>query len=56
MTLINKLFVGSIFILAVVACTPEIGSHQWCADLKATTPTDWTASQATDFAKHCLLK
>lgn len=56
MTAINKLFAASSLILAMTACTPEIGSDQWCADMKATPSGDWTANQAADYAKHCLLK
>lgn len=56
MTLISRLFVGSVFILAIAACSPEMGSEQWCTDMKATPSADWTASQAANFAQHCLLK
>ena len=38
----------------IVACSPEIGSEAWCADLKEKPKGDWTASEAKDFTKHCL--
>ncbi|MFT7413407.1 MAG: hypothetical protein ACI9FO_000050 [Methylophagaceae bacterium] len=59
MTVIKKLLAGSIallFILTIAACSPEVGSDQWCADMKATPSGDWTSNQAADFAKHCILK
>lgn len=56
MILLSRLFVGSIFILTVTACSPEVGSDQWCADMKATPSGDWTANHAADYGKHCLLK
>ncbi len=45
-------------LLAVLAsgCTPEIGSDAWCTKLRETPKADWSANQALDFAKHCLLK
>lgn len=32
----------------------EVGSESWCADLKAKPKGDWSANEATDFAKHCV--
>ena len=40
----------------VVACTPEVGSDAWCEAMREKATGDWTANQAADFAKHCLLK
>ncbi len=39
----------------VSACAPEVGSEAWCDDLKEKSKGDWTANEATDFAKHCVL-
>jgi hypothetical protein len=38
----------------VAACSPEVGSKEWCADMKEKAKGDWTANEATDFAKHCV--
>lgn len=38
----------------ITACAPEVGSEKWCANLKEKPKGDWTANEATDFAKHCL--
>ncbi|PKF51230.1 DUF3012 domain-containing protein [Enterovibrio nigricans] len=35
-------------------CSPEVGSKEWCNDLKEKPKGDWTASEAGDFAKHCI--
>lgn len=40
---------------AVSACSPEVGSDEWCNDLKEKPKGDWTANEAADFAKHCLM-
>lgn len=37
------------------ACSPEVGSKEWCADLKEKPKGDWSANEASDFAKHCIL-
>jgi hypothetical protein len=42
--------------LLLVGCNPEVGSEQWCNNLKEKPKGDWTANEAKDFAKHCILK
>lgn len=37
-------------------CSAEVGSDAWCADLKEKPKGEWTANEAADYAKHCLLK
>ncbi|MBT3558061.1 MAG: DUF3012 domain-containing protein [Rhodospirillales bacterium] len=48
------LFIG-VSAIATVACSPEVGSEEWCSDLKEKSKGDWTASEAGDFAKNCVL-
>lgn len=54
----NTLAAGlaGMLLLALAACAPEIGSEKWCADLKAKPKGDWSANEAVDYAKHCILK
>ena len=40
----------------VSACAPEVGSKEWCKDMKEKPKSDWTSSEAGDYAKHCLFK
>lgn len=40
----------------VSGCAAEIGSERWCTEMKGKQPADWTANQAIDYAKHCILK
>ena len=42
-------------LLALLACSPQVGSPEWCTDMKAKPKGDWTANEAADFAKHCIL-
>jgi len=43
-------------IALLTACAPEIGSEQWCANLKEKPKGDWTATEAKDYTKHCIFK
>lgn len=43
-----------IFMLSLTACAPEVGSDQWCSNLKDKPKGEWTANEAGDFAKHCI--
>ncbi len=57
--LLKKMFSALLFLLVAVTlsgCAPEIGSDEWCLNLKEKPKGDWTANEATDFAKHCLFK
>ena len=38
----------------LAGCAP-VGSGRWCAAMKAKPKGDWTANEAVDFAKHCVL-
>jgi hypothetical protein len=44
-----------VMVFVLLACSPEIGSKSWCENMKDTSKGDWTATDAKDFAKHCLL-
>lgn len=59
MNIIKKIILSGLslaFLFSLSACAPEIGSEKWCADMKEKSKSDWTANEATDFAKHCILK
>ncbi len=49
------LFTVLAFLGTATACSPEVGSEQWCNNLKEKPKGDWSANEAADFAKHCLL-
>lgn len=40
----------------IAACSPEVGSAEWCNDLKEKPQGEWSVNEAADFAKHCLLR
>jgi len=41
-------------IALIAACSPEVGSKEWCDAMKKKPKGDWTANEARDFAKHCI--
>jgi len=59
MSTIKKIILSTLaaaFFLSLSACAPEVGSDAWCTDMKQKDKAEWTANQATDFAKHCVFK
>ena len=38
------------------ACSPEVGSEKWCEKMEDKPKGDWSANEAADYAKHCLLR
>ena len=47
------ILIVSIFLLS--ACSPEPGSKKWCAKMKETPKSEWTASDAGTYTKNCLI-
>lgn len=50
----KKIIVLLVAACFVMACTPEIGSEDWCAGMKKKDKGDWTATELKDYTKHCL--
>ena len=42
--------------LFITGCSPEIGSEEWCLDLKEKEKIDWTGREIKDYAQHCIFK
>ncbi|REL36078.1 DUF3012 domain-containing protein [Thalassotalea euphylliae] len=53
-TSIKKLISISLLALFVSACAPEVGSEKWCKQMSEKPKGDWTATEAKDYAKHCV--
>ena len=45
-----------IALLFGTACAPEVGSEKWCQKLSEKPKGEWSANEATDYAKHCIFK
>ena len=49
--LTSFLFIMSTFLSA---CSPDVGSKEWCNELKEKSKGEWTTNEITDYAKHCI--
>jgi hypothetical protein len=38
------------------ACSPKVGSPEWCAAMKEKPKGEWTTNEIGDFAKHCIFQ
>jgi len=50
-----KPFILIVFIVLLSACNSEPGSQKWCAKMKETPKSEWTASDAGTYTKNCLI-
>ena len=39
----------------LTACAPEVGSERWCEQMRDKPRGDWTANEALEFARSCVL-
>ena len=39
----------------LAACAPEVGSERWCEAMRDKPRGDWTANEALEFARSCVL-
>ncbi|GLX79297.1 hypothetical protein tinsulaeT_26370 [Thalassotalea insulae] len=51
-----KTLIAIFSLVLFTACAPEVGSKDWCEQLKEKPKGDWSANEATDYTKHCLFK
>ena len=35
--------------------SPEVGSEEWCTEMKEKPKQNWTAKEAADYTKYCIL-
>jgi len=45
----------ALFGLGVAACSPEVGSPEWCTQMKEKPKGDWSTNEAAEFTKNCLM-
>ena len=43
-------------VLALSACAPEVGSERWCETMRDEPRGDWSANEALDYARHCIIE
>jgi hypothetical protein len=42
--------------VSMTGCAPEVGSDAWCKAMNDKPKGDWTANEAANFAKYCLIR
>jgi hypothetical protein len=42
--------------ILLTACTPEVGSPEWCEMIDEKDKGDITVNEGKDYLKHCILK
>ena len=57
----TKVFSAKKCLLLLVCCAAmtgcaKVGSERWCDNMADKPKGDWTANEATDYAKHCVFK
>jgi Protein of unknown function (DUF3012) len=40
----------------LAACAPEVGSARWCEAMRDKPRGDWTANEALEFARSCVIE
>lgn len=55
-TSMTALIMLSVVAITLWGCAPEIGSEQWCTNLKKKPKGDWSINETADFTKHCIFK
>ena len=53
---VKKILFLSLLLTQLIACSAEVGSDEWCKNLEQKPKGDWTANEASDYAKHCIFK
>lgn len=57
MTIRRSLLTAMLALAVLVsACAPEVGSEAWCEALAEKPRGDWTANEAVDYARHCIIR
>lgn len=50
------LIILSCLLATALGCSPEVGSKEWCDNMKKKPKRDWSANDAADYTKHCIFK
>ena len=52
----TMIILGLALTFSLTGCAPEVGSEEWCAELKEKSKGDWSGNEAAEYTKNCLLK
>ncbi len=53
-SLVTALVLAGFAMMPLAACSPAVGSKEWCEQLKKKPKGDWSSNDAAQFAKSCV--
>ncbi|MBM6551166.1 DUF3012 domain-containing protein [Marinomonas ostreistagni] len=51
----TTLVVAMTGVLLLQGCSPEVGTPEWCDDMKDKPTGEWTANEVSEFTRSCLI-
>lgn len=52
----KKAVFSALVLVQLAGCSAEVGSKEWCDDLKSKSTDEWTVAESKDYTSHCLFK
>ena len=52
----QKRWSGLLLVCLVAGCAPKVGSDAWCKEMADKPKGEWSANDASEFAKNCIFK
>lgn len=52
----RRIVTTGLLVLAMTGCSPEVGSTAWCEAMDDKPKGDWTANEASEYAKNCIFR
>lgn len=56
MKTLSSVILALLLVTGLSACSPEVGSEKWCTNMKEKPKGEWTANEASEYAKNCVFK
>ncbi len=53
---VRTAILGFLAALFLASCSPEVGSEGWCEQMDEKPKGDWSANEASEYAKNCVLR
>lgn len=53
---LRKILAVLSLVVFTAGCSPPVGSKDWCEDMKEMDKSLWTAQDAGNFTKYCLMR
>lgn len=52
--MIKLISISSILAIVLLGCSPDVGTKEWCKELKEKPKGEWTANELGNYTKHCI--